>query len=50
MTKPRSAAQFCYRYLEPMTLVGVFLLAVSVPAVILLGHLEHRYARRDQRC
>jgi polar amino acid transport system permease protein len=49
MNQARSVANFSYRYLEPMTLVGVFFLAISVPAVILLRHLEHRYARRDQR-
>jgi polar amino acid transport system permease protein len=49
MNQARSVANFSYRYLEPMTLVGVFFLAISVPAVILLRHLEHRYARHGRR-
>lgn len=49
MNQVRSVANFSYRYLEPMTPVGVFFLAISVPAVISLRHLERRYTRRDQR-
>jgi polar amino acid transport system permease protein len=44
MNQARSVANFSYRYLEPMTMVGVFFLLVSVPAVILLRRLERRYA------
>lgn len=43
MNQARSVANFSYRYLEPMTLVGVFFLAISVPSVLLLRHLERRY-------
>lgn len=46
MNQARSVANYNYRYLEPMTLVGVFFLAISVPCVILLRYLERRYARR----
>lgn len=43
MNQARSVANFSYRYLEPMTMVGVFFLVISVPAVLLLRHLERRY-------
>jgi len=43
MNQARSVANFNYRYLEPMTLVGVFFLAISVPAVIGLRYVERRY-------
>ncbi len=46
MNQARSIANFSYRYLEPMTLVGAFFLIVSVPVVIILRQLEQRYARR----
>jgi polar amino acid transport system permease protein len=45
MNQARSVANFSYRYLEPMTMVGMFFLAISVPAVILLRHLERRYGQ-----
>lgn len=45
MNQARSVANFSYRYLEPMTMVGVFFLLVSVPAVMLLRRLERRYAQ-----
>jgi polar amino acid transport system permease protein len=45
MNQARSVANFHYRYLEPMTLVGAFFLAISIPSVILLRYLERRYAR-----
>jgi polar amino acid transport system permease protein len=47
MSEARTVANFNYRYLEPMTLVGAFFLAISVPSVILLRYLERRFARRD---
>ena len=43
MTAARSVANYSYRYLEPMTLVGVFFLVISIPAVILLRRLERRF-------
>lgn len=48
MNQARSVANFNYRYLEPMTLVGVFFLVISVPAVIGLRYLERKYARRER--
>jgi len=46
MNQARSVANFSYRYLEPMTLVGVFFLLVSIPAVIMLRQLERRFVKR----
>ena len=43
MNAARSVANESYRYLEPMTLVGVFFLIVSVPAVMMLRYLERRF-------
>ncbi|MEZ5668918.1 MAG: ectoine/hydroxyectoine ABC transporter permease subunit EhuD [Alphaproteobacteria bacterium] len=48
MNQAKSVANFNYRYLEPMTLVGAFFLAISVPSVIALRRLERRYARRER--
>lgn len=48
MNQARSVANFNYRYLEPMTLVGVFFLAISVPAVIGLRYVERRFRRPTQ--
>lgn len=48
MNQARSVANFHYRYLEPMTLVGAFFLAVSIPSVIALRWLERRFARRER--
>lgn len=48
MNQARSVANFNYRYLEPMTLVGVFFLLVSIPSVIGLRYLERRYAGRSR--
>jgi len=47
MNQARSVANFSYRYLEPMTMVGVFFLIISVPSVIFLRRLERRYALSD---
>jgi polar amino acid transport system permease protein len=44
MNQARSVANYSYRYLEPITMVGVFFLAISIPAVLLLRHLERRFA------
>lgn len=43
MTQARSVANFTYRYLEPMTMVGLFFLAISIPAAIALRRLELRF-------
>jgi polar amino acid transport system permease protein len=45
MNQARSVANFNYRYLEPMTLVGAFFLAISLVAVAGLRALERRYGR-----
>ena len=45
MNQARSVANYSYRYLEPMTMVGAFFLIISVPSVILLRRLERRYSR-----
>ncbi|WP_282610114.1 ectoine/hydroxyectoine ABC transporter permease subunit EhuD [Pelagibius sp. Alg239-R121] len=45
MNQARSLANFHYRYLEPMTLVGVFFLIISVFSVVLLRWLENRFKR-----
>lgn len=49
MNQARSVANFHYRYIEPITLVGVFFLLVSIPTVIALRALERRYGTRDNR-
>jgi polar amino acid transport system permease protein len=45
MNQAKSVANDSYRYIEPMTLVGVFFLAISVPSVIALRWLERRFGR-----
>jgi len=47
MNQARSVANYHYKYVEPMTMVGLFFLAVSVPSVILLRKLEARFAPSD---
>ena len=48
MNQARSVANYHYKYVEPMTMVGLFFLAVSVPSVIFLRKLEARYAPSDR--
>jgi len=48
MNQARSVANYYYKYVEPMTLVGVFFLAVSVPSVIFLRRLERRFAPKER--
>ncbi len=48
MNQARSVANFNYRYLEPMTLVGAFFLLISIPSVIALRALERRYGARSR--
>jgi polar amino acid transport system permease protein len=43
MNQAKIVANYTYRYVEPMTLVGVFFLLVSIPTVIALRALERRY-------
>jgi polar amino acid transport system permease protein len=45
MNQAKSVANTYYRYIEPMTLVGVFFLVISLFSVILLRWLERRYGR-----
>jgi polar amino acid transport system permease protein len=47
MNQAKSIANSNYRYIEPMTLVGVFFLVVSLISVVGLRWLEERYARLD---
>lgn len=46
MGEARSVANSTYRYVEPMTLVGVFFLIVSIISVFGLRWLERRFGRR----
>lgn len=46
MNQARSVANFNYRYLEPMTLVGVLFLAVSLISSVALRGLESRFRRQ----
>ncbi|HUG61495.1 MAG TPA: ectoine/hydroxyectoine ABC transporter permease subunit EhuD, partial [Methylomirabilota bacterium] len=45
MNQARSIANFNYRYIEPMTLVGAFFLVISLISVVGLRALERRYGR-----
>lgn len=45
MNQARSVANFNYRYLEPMTLVGAFFLIISLISVFVLRMLERRFGR-----
>lgn len=45
MGEARSVANSTYRYIEPMTLVGVFFLVVSIISVVGLRWLERRFGR-----
>lgn len=44
MNAARGVANSHYRYFEPMTLVGVLFLIMTIPAVMLLRKLEKRYS------
>jgi polar amino acid transport system permease protein len=48
MNQAKSVANTYYRYIEPITLVGAFFLAISLVAVVLLRWLEHRYGRIER--
>jgi polar amino acid transport system permease protein len=45
MNQAKSVANDSYRYIEPMTLVGAFFLAISIPSVLALRWLERRFGR-----
>jgi polar amino acid transport system permease protein len=44
MNAARGVANSHYRYFEPMTMVGVLFLVMTIPAVMLLKRLEKRYS------
>jgi len=44
MNAARGVANSYYRYFEPMTLVGIFFLAISIPTVVAMRHLERKYS------
>lgn len=48
MNQAKSVANTYYRYIEPITLVGAFFLAISLVSVALLRWLEHRYGRIER--
>jgi len=48
MNQAKSVANSSYRYIEPITLVGAFFLAISLVSVVLLRWLEHRYGRIER--
>jgi polar amino acid transport system permease protein len=45
MNQAKSVANSSYRYIEPMTMVGVFFLAMSLFSVVFLRWLERRFGR-----
>jgi polar amino acid transport system permease protein len=45
MNQAKSVANSSYRYIEPMTLVGVFFLVISIISVFLLRWLERHFGR-----
>lgn len=45
MNQAKSMANTYYRYIEPMTLVGVFFLVMSLVSVVILRILETRFGR-----
>ncbi len=47
MTQARIVASFNYRYLEPLTLVGVFFVIVTIPAMLGTRWLESGFARSE---
>lgn len=48
MNQAKSVANTYYRYVEPMTLVGVFFLIISLFSVVLLRWLERRYGKIER--
>lgn len=48
MNQARSIANTNYRYIEPMTMVGVFFLIISIISVFGLRWLEHRFGRIER--
>jgi polar amino acid transport system permease protein len=48
MNQAKSVANSSYRYIEPITLVGAFFLAISLLTVVALRWLERRYGRIER--
>jgi len=48
MNQAKSVANSSYRYIEPITMVGAFFLAISLVSVVALRWLEHRYGRIER--
>lgn len=48
MNQAKSVANTYYRYTEPMTLVGVLFLAMSLVSVVMLRMLENRFGRMEK--
>ena len=48
MNQAKSVANSSYRYIEPMTLVGIFFLVMSLISVVFLRWLEERFARVER--
>jgi len=48
MNQAKSVANSYYRYIEPITLVGVFFLTISLISVVALRWLERRYGRIER--
>lgn len=48
MGEARLFANETYRYIEPMTLVGLIFLAISIPSAIALRYIESRIAKSDR--
>jgi len=48
MNQAKSVANTYYRYIEPITLVGAFFLAISLCSVVLLRWLERRYGKIER--
>ena len=49
MNQAKSVANSSYRYIEPITMVGLFFLVISLISVVALRFLEERFARVDER-
>ena len=45
MNQARSIANYNYRYIEPITLVGAFFLVISLISVFGVRYLERRYGK-----
>jgi polar amino acid transport system permease protein len=48
MNAARIVANQTYRYIEPMTMVGLFFLLVSIPSVLAAMTIEKRFAGRNR--